>query len=382
MPYTVDRIEHMEEADAWLAGPLGKRSSISSQPKFDDTSAASDAPAISTAATPSTTGAVLDLETPASIAPTIDQDLPKLVKYEYTKDDFPMPKFQDIEVSQYKAPSPSDYQAGPDSYYTKDQQPSGKLDLFQQQNWVWPPPEGHHGTDPKAPDIYKGEAEARNLDSVSTLTQVNKESLAVIDREATEIQHEALDQLNQAAADQVAYVEMTTAEYRKKLQTLGEMRRALLSTVVNQAEKQKHQWTVKSRFYEADVESKQIFEEVQRRIADETQRRMDQAKKEVADQLKLHAQQVMQAKKGEVCARVDQIYEDARNKAKEESARLFVVQQQQQDACRDEYIARMKDRTKKLQQQEYEEAVNKAKSINIRINLDDEFRDYCAKRRI
>lgn len=73
----------------------------------------------------------------------------------------------------------------------------------------------------------------------------------MIDREATEIQHEALDQLNQAAADQVwivcpllavcfsgswlramhcaythhviqvAYVEMTTAEYRKKLQTLG-----------------------------------------------------------------------------------------------------------------------------------------------------------------
>jgi hypothetical protein len=38
------------------------------------------------------------------------------------------------------------------------------------------------------------------------------------------------------------------------------------------------------------------------------------------------------------------------------------------------------DHTKRMQAEEYNKAVNKAKSINIRISLDDEFKAYCQKR--
>merc|ERR1712046_229821 len=89
---------------------------------------------------------------------------------------------------------------------------------------------------------------------------------------------------------------------------------------------------------------------------------------------------MMDAKKAEFFGRVDSWYATARATAKEESAQLFVVQQQQREALRAEFVARMKDRTKQLQAEEYKQAVEKAEGINIRINMDEEFQQYCARR--
>merc|ERR1711865_674749 len=99
-------------------------------------------------------------------------------------------------------------------------------------------------------------------------------------------------------------------------------------------------------------------------------------------QLAEHSQSLMEQKKGEIFGRVDSWYATARTRAKEESAQLFVVQQQQRDALRAEFVARTKDHTKRMQAEEYKNAVSKAKSINIRISLDTEFQAYCEKRRV
>merc|ERR1711934_148295 len=335
----------------------------------------------------STTTSVLDLATPATTDINIDEELPRPVKYDYSKDDFPMPEFQDIEVSQYKAPSPGSLRspgtqpAGPNAYYTKSAgQAGGKLDMFQQQGWEWPPPGGSVGTDQNAPSLYQGNQEPRKLDTVQTVEDVNKQSLTELRIVAEEFKADALETLNEDAAQQACNVECSVSEYKAKLRQLAELRKMHLSVVNNQVEKSRDQWGVKARFYEADLQSKEIFEQVQHRIATETKKRMDEAKKEVAEQLAAHAQQMMQAKKDEIFERVDGCYDAARAKAKEESGQLFVIQQQQRDALRSEFVARMKDRTKKMQQDEYKEAVDQANNINIRVNLDDEFREYVARR--
>merc|ERR1711918_23233 len=125
------------------------------------------------------------------------------------------------------------------------------------------------------------------------------ESLAVIDNVASDLRSMALSALDEQAALEVAHVELSVDQYQTKLKALAEMRRSMLRTVTSQVEKQKHQWGVKSKFYQADAESKRIFEEVQVQIAKEAQRRMDEAKKEVADQLAAHSQSMMDAKKAE-----------------------------------------------------------------------------------
>lgn len=389
------KIEHVAEADEWLATGTGGTGFIHNQ--FDPLAALkkssieNEQPSASApAAVPkldltrlSATSGSLAVPVDTTAITGIDDSLPKPVKTDYTIDDFPMPQFQDIEVAQYKAPSPTQPTSTADNpYYTKESNPSGKLDLYQQQGWQWPPPGGVVGEDPIAPTLYKGSVEPRKHDSLTTIDDVNRESLAVIDNVANDLHVMALAALDEQAALEVAHVELSVEQYSEKLKSLAEMRRCMLSTVNSQIEKQKHQWGVKTKFYEADVESKRIFEEVQVRIARETQRRMDEAKKEVADQLANHAQSMMEAKKAEFFERVDSWYETARATAKDESATLFVVQQQQREALRAEFVARTKDHTKRLQAEEYKQAVAKAESINIRINLDEEFQQYCAKRRI
>merc|ERR1712196_229474 len=221
-----------------------------------------------------------------------------------------MPEFQDIAVSQYKAPSPDSLPGNTkdceavNPYYTRNEDPAGKLDLFKQQGWQWPPPGGAVGPqDSSAPALYKGTQEARKHDSIQTVEDVNKESLAVLDVVAQDIKENALETLNEDAEQHAHYVECSVSEYKAKLRKLGELRRLHLSVVNSQVEKSKHQWGVKSKFYEADLRSKEIFEEVQHRIATESERRMNEAKKEVAEQLAAHAQQMMQTKKEEIFGR-------------------------------------------------------------------------------
>merc|ERR1711865_18992 len=379
------RIEHVEEANDWLT--TGSRGTGFMDNKFDPLAGVIQTPQHE-ADTPGSSVPKLDLTKLAATGTslsitnlheiTIDDNLPKASERDLTIEDFPMPSFQNVDIPHFKAPEKE--AAANNPYYTVEAEPSGKLDLYKQQGWQWPPPAGHVGSDPAAPAMGKGMAEARKHDTLDTIDAVNKESLAVIDNVAQDLQVMALTALNEQAAMEVAHVELSVTEDQEKLKALAEMRRCLLSTVNNQVDKQKHQWGVKSKFYQSDVESKRIFEEVQERISTESRRRMDQAKKEVAEQLVEHSQSLMEAKKGEIFGRVDSWYETARATSKEESAQLFVVQQQQKDALRAEFVARMKDHTKRMQAEEFKKAVDKAKSINIRINLDDEFKAYCQKR--
>merc|ERR1711865_252767 len=244
------RIEHVEEANDWLT--TGSRGTGFMDNKFDPLAGVIQTPQHE-ADTPGSAVPKLDLSKLAATGTslsitnlheiTIDDNLPKASEQDLTIADFPMPQFQDIEVSTYKAPHQALESVNP--YYTVEAEPSGKLDLYKQQGWQWPPQNGDVGDEPAAPSLYKGTTESRRHDTLNSIAAVNKESLAVIDNVAQDLQVMALSALNEQAALEVAHVEMSVAEYQDKLKSLAELRRCMLSAVSSQVEKQKHQWGVK-----------------------------------------------------------------------------------------------------------------------------------------
>merc|ERR1712167_211726 len=126
------------------------------------------------------------------------------------------------------------------------------------------------------------------------------------------------------------------------------LRRTFAGTIQGQVARKEHQWAVKKKFYEADLESKQIFEEVQARIKRETQKRMDEAKKEVAQQIQNAAQVAMDNTKAAIQQRVDEQYDAAREGTQKESAQLWAEQLKQKKVLRTEFVGRLKDHKKGL----------------------------------
>jgi len=120
------------------------------------------------------------------------------------------------------------------------------------------------------------------MDIYSTVESTNASSIEKIGQKAKEVEVGVLERLDALAGKELEVVDMNRREYNKKLTDLAKLRRTFAGVMQGQVARKEHQWAVKTKFYEADVESKRIFSEVQKRIKDETAKRMDEAKEQVA----------------------------------------------------------------------------------------------------
>ena len=150
------------------------------------------------------------------------------------------------------------------------------------------------------------------MDVYSTIETTNASSIAKIDQKAKEVEVGVLARLDQLAEKELEVVDMNRREYNKKLTDVAKLRRTFAGVIQGQVARKQHQWAVKTKFYEADVDSRRIFEEVQQRIKDQTAQRMDEAKQQVAEEIQAAAQRHMDSTKAAIAERVAAQYQEAR----------------------------------------------------------------------
>jgi len=302
-------------------------------------------------------------------------DLPQRVKHEsLTKIDTSM-RLKDIDVAGFEGPSSSDWLSGASAA------PTGKLLVYDQSTWHWPPPAGVQRTEEhdiliKSPRLYDPSA-SRNMDIFDTVESTNEASIAKIDEKAKQVESGILSKLDQMADLEIGAVEMSQKQYNTKLNDIAVLRRTFAGVIEGQVNRKEHQWAVKKKFYEADVESKRIFEEVQTRIRRETMIRMDEAKQEVALQIQTAAQTAMDNSKEAIRQRVDEQYRTARKQTQMESAQLYAEQLKQKEVLRTEFVARLKEHKKAVIRGEEDKAQAMAEDMYKKNRLQEEFRVFC-----
>jgi len=308
--------------------------------------------------------------------PEITLDLPKVERTSLGKLGADL-KLKDIEIGGFGSPTGSSWLAQGSAA------PTGKLAVYDQSTWNWPPPGGaapnmHLNVLQKSPRLFDP-TQSRNMDTHKTVETTNESSIVVIDKASSKLETSVLDRLDVAAQAEMGQLEMNRKQYNTKLSEIALLRRTVAGVMEGQVARREHQWKVKQKFYEADVESKRIFEEVQRRIKTETEKRMDEAKKEVAQQIQNAAQAAMDSTKLAIKERVHDQYDHAREKARCESAQLYAQQQQQKGVLRAEFVARLVDHKKALLRQEEEEAKEQAAQITRKNQLAEDFRVFALK---
>jgi hypothetical protein len=316
---------------------------------------------------------------PASFATApsvgIDLDLPTAAKHEsLAKIDTSM-RLRDIEVQGYEAPSSSDWLSG------ATVAPTGKLLVYDQSTWNWPPAGGverppESSVFVTSPRLFDPSA-SRNMDTIPTVENTNESSIAKIDDVAKQVESGVLAKLDKLADLEISTAEMSHKQYNAKLNDIAVLRRTFAGVIEGQVHRKEHQWAVKKKFYEADVESKRIFEEVQTRIKRETTKRMDEAKQEVAQQIQTAAQTAMDNSKEAIKQRVSEQYEAAREKTQMESAQLWAEQLKQKEVLRTEFVARLKEHKRDVIRTEEEKAQAEADDIDKKNRLAEEFRLFC-----
>jgi len=230
----------------------------------------------------------------------------------------------------------------------------------------------------KSPRLYDPTA-SRNMDIFRTVETTNEASIAKIDDVAHQVETGVLAKLDKIADLEMGSLEMTSKQYNGKLNDIALLRRTFAGVIEAQVHRHEHQWAVKQKFYEADVESKRIFEEVQTRIKRETTKRMDEAKKEVAQQIQNGAQQAMEEKKAKIRDKVAVQYDEARERTQFESAQLWAEQLKQKEALRTEFVGRLKEHKKNLIRQEEDKVKAEAAEVHKKNCLAEEFRVFCLK---
>merc|ERR1712054_712097 len=109
---------------------------------------------------------------------------------------------------------------------------------------------------------------------------------------------------------------------------------------------------------------------------------MDEAKKEVAQQIQNAAQAAMDTTKAAIKQRVGEQFEAARDKSRSESAQLWAEQQKQKGVLRAEFVARLQDHKKALIKQDEAKAKSEAELINKKNRLAEEFRVFALKKQL
>jgi len=214
------------------------------------------------------------------------------------------------------------------------------------------------------------------MDFYPDVESVNASSIALIDDKAREVELGILSHLDRVADHQTGSVDMSMKQYKSKLNDIALLRRTHAGLMNAQVERNAHQWDVKTKFFEADLESKRIFEEVQKRIKAETAKRLDDAKEEVALQIQNAAQSAMDSTKQAVKSRVQEKFMVAKERTHNETAQIWAEQQKQKHIQREEFKKRLEEHKVALIKAEVREEEKFAADVNKKKTLSEEFRVF------